>query len=1530
MSKVHLNRKKLRKMKRHAVTALAALMVAQTAMTAVAAAPTKSGNTSIEAERDNGRKVRVATDSNAHYQDKNEEKEEEDEIIDEDFLIDDAESEDEVKLATDSNARPQKPQLTPPEKTEVDIFEEMPEIGTKEFTDWFFENKTSEDLWSWVEGLLASEDESDPDYEAFMKWYQVNEQRVLRAYRDYSGMQLLASSTGDLWNGWQGNTNWDGEGTKAFPYEINELSDLCGLSEMVAAGEDFSGKYFVLTGDIDLGNLTANNGNWNPIGWYQNRKDIGKAVTNKFAGNFDGAGYSITGMRIVNVKDTLNNVGLFGAVEGGSIKNLTVEGEISSAGDNVGILAGSVSEDTNIYNVKVENSSISSEGDAGGLVGEVTGKKNAKSGTVTFENCIADGIIINSRADGGYVGGIAGNVQNANIVDCEVRTYDGNSDRIQGSGYIGGIAGRMRGSNLFNVYVDGTIGGSGAQAVGGIVGKYESGDLILARFAGTISRTNQGTASREGTFVGTRDAKDKFTYGVNKNDNIAYLFTDTAAKAKNVFGSSIDKDNSFTTDAHIGYWEDNERVFHLVAGSVDKEVKDKFFYEELEDAVKHIIVNKHGNKVSIGADGSYFDGVDYKLDHFAPNSYGAPIKGYLVSIPRIDTHNADGTNDSDVATLTAIGQTANSYYRQIDMNNPSAVAPGDTILVGTAPKNKGNNKYQMVYDEMEQGKVKPPTYTDEDGNVVDMAYQSGGSYTFTMPESDTELNVEYIKVTTQLTMTPAETTLKVVQTRDGDRKNPQITTVVYDESGKQIAKYLGDTEQVAPNPVSVTATHNGEGSANDRTVIWSIDNADLVTLSNVDTDTYTTKDAYIMPNLKSSFITGIINKKVQEQVDSGYAEAIDNTVYSDVATLTASTNPDTSVNNIPVVGNTRVNVTFQIVDNTTRRVEGLNLNQTNATITVTRKLTGDRLNPTETIASDEATVLAASLYPEQPFNKNVTWKWDDSFITTENTGDHKENLSVSVRFDADGKANPAWIQNVINADNQKRKDDKYAKISGNSTMTTKVTATADDQTHGNVSSTCNITINFVTVDETVVHPETVEMSQSEVKYDLSITKAGDINSKEIANKGFDATDLDATVNPQLADDDAHKPYDNTVTWTVSDADALTVDQNGNITPNKNAQWIKDAQKLAPYKATKTVEVYATANDKTNNAVGKTVVTLNYETNVVELPQDKLTYDITLTKSGRRSSPNYTWAGGDAKAFKAATYPTEDKNVKYASSNAEIFTVTEDGNIYPVLNTDLQWVKDVMAKAPYTGTQTVTVSATDGTSTDTATITLNLKVVDNTYSGGSSGGGGGGSSSGGGGGSSASGVRPGGSTTATATGLPSYVLKGGTWTQNALGKWFYTNGRTFTNEWAAVQNPYADPKKGQPAYDWFRFGADSAMVTGWFTDEKGDTYYLHTVSDNTLGHMYTGWNWIDSDGDGKLECFYFNTVSDGTRGRLFKNTTTPDNYTVNEKGQWTVNGVVQTKTQEQLNQEAAQRNEAANKTENTSSSSGIVNPTRVSR
>lgn len=866
---------------------------------------------------------------------------------------------------------------------------------------------------------------------------------------------------GDLWNNWEGSTEFLGDGTQECPYAIENLEDLMGLSEAVAAGQSFAGEYFELKQDIDLGNLNVNHGNWNPIGWYRNQSELSGAVKNTFQGHFDGAGNTISGLKIVDISKSMNCIGLFGVIENGTVKNLVIEGEDIRGNENVGVLAGALKGDCVIQNIQVSGLLYAAE-DAGGIAGEVTGGSNL----AVIENCVSDGIVVYSSGKESFTGGIVGNLQNCYVADCTAITQDGDYNRIYGKGYVGGIAGRMNRAQIYNVYVNGTIGGNESAAVGGIVGKYESGNLILARMAGDIARTNNGSASREGTFIGSRESHDNFTYGTERSSNISYLFTTSAAKAKRVFGSAIDGDNSFTQSAHIGYWTDNEKKYRIVSGKTEQACGDRYFYEELEDGVRYIITQKLNREFTASG---YGKGLRFRMDHFAPGYMGEPVRGYLVSVPRIDAKNDNGTFDADVAVLSAI-PAINSYYRTIDKDHAAAVASGEVMTVLTAPKSTSTERYQMIVDDTYAGNVIPPMYLNESGDFVPMQYVNGGSYSFVMPECDTELNAEYQKVTTNVSVDPSETTISIVHTRNGDRKAPQVITEVKNEQGILIARYINGAldQTVDIQPISIHAVCNGSGNSADRRVKWSVDDTEL--LFNASENGYTWKDAKIMPNVNASSIQTILNREIQAQAENQYREKIDNRIYTQVAVVTAATNPDTSVDGRAVYGNCRVNVTFQIVDNTTVRVDGMKLNQDEITFTLKRKLTGMRSNPTETYQVTAPVILSAKLNPDQPFWKNVTWsdRENEKIIRLEPTGNHTQECKVTLNYDVKGESNPAWIQNIILEDRGKWQNDLNVKQTGVGRHTEWITATSEDQTNGHITAVCKVTVHFVTEDETYI------------------------------------------------------------------------------------------------------------------------------------------------------------------------------------------------------------------------------------------------------------------------------------------------------------------------------------------------------------------------------------------------------------------------------------------------------------------------------
>ena len=121
------------------------------------------------------------------------------------------------------------------------------------------------------------------------------------------------------------------------------------------------------------------------------------------------------------------------------------------------------------------------------------------------------------------------------------------------------------------------------------------------------------------------------------------------------------------------------------------------------------------------------------------------------------------------------------------------------------------------------------------------------------------------------------------------------------------------------------------------------------------------------------------------------------------------------------------------------------------------------------------------------------------------------------------------------------------------------------------------------------------------------------------------------------------------------------------------------------------------------------------------------------------------------------------------------------------------------------------------------------------------------------------------------------LSGGQWIQDEKGWWYKrADGSYPKNSW------------GYEAYNgksyWYYFLDSGYMATGW-VDVNGSKYYLFPNSDGWKGRMLTGWQWIDGN------CYYLDTQGQN-EGALYRNTTTPDGFTVDSEGRWVVNGAVQ--------------------------------------
>ena len=255
-----------------------------------------------------------------------------------------------------------------------------------------------------------------------------------------------------------------GSGTETDPYQINTAAGLKWFRDKVnsAKTSDETKICAVLTADIDLKNEP-----WTPIGNYTEENQI------YYEGTFDGGGYTISGL---NVTGNFRYASLFGAVKGGTIKNLTVAGNVSHNYHWTG-----------------------SDCHVGGIVGVALD-------AATIENCSNNCSVTGGSHD--YIGGIAGsNIENARIIDCyNVGTITGTS---RGTG---GVTGFNNGtiSNCYNV---GMVNGS--YAVGEIVGNnsgsiencyYLDGtnlDAVGQSNNGNVTKTESKTAAEfaDGTAV---------------------------------------------------------------------------------------------------------------------------------------------------------------------------------------------------------------------------------------------------------------------------------------------------------------------------------------------------------------------------------------------------------------------------------------------------------------------------------------------------------------------------------------------------------------------------------------------------------------------------------------------------------------------------------------------------------------------------------------------------------------------------------------------------------------------------------------------------------------------------------------------------------------------------------------------------------------------------------------------------------------------------------------------------------------------
>ena len=278
---------------------------------------------------------------------------------------------------------------------------------------------------------------------------------------------------------------------------------VAAFRDSVNTGNSYAGKTVVL-----LRNLNLSGSEWTPIG---------QKKGNKFSGVFDGKNFKVEGMTISNTTEIQNSdtfdgyAAFFGAIDGGTVKNLSVYGSVNSK--NAAGVVARVDGNSSVINChNYATVTAPSIGKAGGVIcltnaaaisvqdctnsGTVRGGDSGTAGIVGYANagvtisdCSNFGNIgdASCRYSGGIVGFATGDNATGSITKCS------NSGIIVAHEECGGIVGIITGSqNVSDCTNTQSVNGTDTAFSGGIVGG----------FAGGTIKDCTNTASVHGKFAG--------------------------------------------------------------------------------------------------------------------------------------------------------------------------------------------------------------------------------------------------------------------------------------------------------------------------------------------------------------------------------------------------------------------------------------------------------------------------------------------------------------------------------------------------------------------------------------------------------------------------------------------------------------------------------------------------------------------------------------------------------------------------------------------------------------------------------------------------------------------------------------------------------------------------------------------------------------------------------------------------------------------------------------------------------------------
>ena len=267
-----------------------------------------------------------------------------------------------------------------------------------------------------------------------------------------------------------------GSGTKDDPFTVATKEQLNNVNLVTCS--DSSSYCYKLVNDIVFeeadfleGGAFYNDGcGFLPIG-----------LKTTFNGSFDGNGFKIEGLVQNITKTQFENIGLFGCINGGTVKNLTLN-KCTITADNeenttkAGGIAGFIYGDSLISNCTVSESLVNN---IGGFRGSCVGGIVGDADDSVIENCNSFGeVLIKQKSDNTvYAGGIAGRFTNLsemrNTLNSSTVTLINEDGKYEDevNAKMGGLCGYTEEAYLINCFSEGTlISEKENKEAGGLVG----------------------------------------------------------------------------------------------------------------------------------------------------------------------------------------------------------------------------------------------------------------------------------------------------------------------------------------------------------------------------------------------------------------------------------------------------------------------------------------------------------------------------------------------------------------------------------------------------------------------------------------------------------------------------------------------------------------------------------------------------------------------------------------------------------------------------------------------------------------------------------------------------------------------------------------------------------------------------------------------------------------------------------------------------------------------------------------------------